>query len=214
MRAGDLDPPFFHFSDDLVVFDTLEEMTQYIEPWDVHDSDRAFDSRGRRVGLRSEGVERTRWSVSGGETKFDANSSGDRAPDELAARLRDYARVVGPDRLSLPSDRLEQLDLATLVEAVAAFHLTSDETWRRLVAVASALTELSNDTVSVWAFRKRRLLRVTEGLDAGDRWVYGLAEPVRWRRTFSSRWHGIQSVQEAASKLEDFLRERPDQKSP
>ena len=212
MRIGDFDPPFFHFSDDLIVFDMLEDMIHFIEPCDVDDGDRVFDSQGRRVVLRAEGVERTRWTVGGGTTMFDAAASGASAPDDLAERLRDHARAVGLDRLGLASDRLDQLDLAALVEAVAGFHLTSDETWTELVAVASRLTKLSTDTVSVWPFRKRRLLRVTEGLDAGDHWVYGLAEPVRWRRPFSARWHEIQSVEAAAAKLEAFLRQRPDLK--
>lgn len=87
----------------------------------------------------------------------------------------------------------------------------TDQQWEELNATAERLTALSTDTVSVWAFRRRRPLRVTEGLDAGDNWVYGLAEPVRWRRPFASEWHQIQSIEEAATKLETFLRERPDQ---
>jgi hypothetical protein len=87
----------------------------------------------------------------------------------------------------------------------------TDRVWERLNTEAERLTALSTDTVSVWAFRRRRWLRVTEGLDAGDNWVYGLAEPVRWRRPFSSTWQHLQSVEEAASELEAFLRERPDQ---
>ncbi len=54
------------------------------------------------------------------------------------------------------------------------------------------------------------LFRVTEGLDAGDKWVYGLAEPVRWRWRFSNNWHEVQGVQDAASKVGAFMRNRPD----
>ena len=86
-----------------------------------------------------------------------------------------------------------------------------DEAWERLGAEAERLTAMSTDTVRVWPYRRRRPLRITEGLDAGDSWVYGLAEPVRWRRPLSSKWHEAQSIEEAASKLEVFLRERPDQ---
>lgn len=86
----------------------------------------------------------------------------------------------------------------------------TDEVWERLTTEAERLTALSTDTVSVWAYRRRRPLRVIEGLDAGDNWVYGLTEPVRRRRPFSSNWHEIQSIEAAASTLETFLRERPD----
>ncbi len=89
-----------------------------------------------------------------------------------------------------------------------------DDVWARLHLEAERLTALSNDTVTVWAYRRRRPSRVTEGLDAGDNWVYGLAEPVRWRRPFASRWHDIQSIDAAVSKLERFLMERPDQPAP
>jgi hypothetical protein len=51
---------------------------------------------------------------------------------------------------------------------------------------------------------------VTEGLDAGDNWVYGLEQPVRWRRPFSLAWHEIQTIEEAAAEIERFLRDRPD----
>ncbi len=49
-----------------------------------------------------------------------------------------------------------------------------DLTWDALVTVAERLSRLSEDTVKMWAYR-RGLFRVTEGLDAGDKWVYGLA---------------------------------------
>lgn len=84
-----------------------------------------------------------------------------------------------------------------------------DETWRRLTAEAERLTAMSSDTVSVWAFRRRRL-RVFEGLEAGDDWVHGLEEPVRWRWFLSSTWQEVQSVEAATLNLESFMRERPD----
>ena len=85
-----------------------------------------------------------------------------------------------------------------------------DDTWNALVETAARLSQLSDDTVQVWASRRRRPLRVTEGLDAGDKWVYGLEQPVRWRRPFSTSWHAIQTVEAAAEPIEVFLRERPD----
>lgn len=85
-----------------------------------------------------------------------------------------------------------------------------DETWDELVSIAARLSQLSDDTVQVWAYRRRRLLRVTEGLDAGDKWVYGLEQPVRWRRPLSTSWHATQTVEAAAEAIESFLRERPD----
>ena len=84
-----------------------------------------------------------------------------------------------------------------------------DDVWEMLQAEAERLTALSTDTVTVWAFRKGRL-RVVEGLDAGDNWVYGLEEAVRWRSRRSSTWNYFQSVESASRKLESFLRERPD----
>lgn len=85
-----------------------------------------------------------------------------------------------------------------------------DDVWAQLQAAADALTQLSTDTVRVWPYRRRRLLCITEGLDAGDKWVYGLTQPVRWRRPLSDRWHELQPVEAAVSRLQDFLLERPD----
>jgi hypothetical protein len=85
-----------------------------------------------------------------------------------------------------------------------------DLTWRQLQAAADRLTKLSTDTVSVWAYRRRRV-RVIEGLGAGDKWVAVQPERVRWRWPASARWHEIQSVDAAAAHLEIFLKERPDQ---
>lgn len=120
MQPDELVPPLFHFSDDLVVFDSLTAMTRYIEPWDVHESDRAFDARGRRIVLRGVGVKRTRWSVGGGETIFDGDSSGEHTPEELADLLRDYVRGSrGADRFGLNRADLDATPLDALVIAVA-----------------------------------------------------------------------------------------------
>ena len=84
-----------------------------------------------------------------------------------------------------------------------------DPTWEALTAEAERLTALSTDTVQVWAMR-RGVVHVREGLDAGDNWVHGLEEPVRWRWRWSRRWHDLQPVGSAASTIETFMRERPD----
>ena len=77
------------------------------------------------------------------------------------------------------------------------------------MTAAERLSRLSDDTVEVWAYR-RGLFRVTEGLDFGDKWVEGRPEPVRWRWRTSNRWHEVQPIQEAASKVGAFMRSRPD----
>jgi hypothetical protein len=77
------------------------------------------------------------------------------------------------------------------------------------VTTAERLSRLSTDTVDVSAYR-RGLVRVTEGLNAGDLWTYVTPEPVRWRWRFSRRWHAVQPIQDAASKIGSFMRSRPD----
>ncbi len=52
-------------------------------------------------------------------------------------------------------------------------------------------------------------LTVTEGLYFGNLWTDGF-EPVRVRRFFTRRWREIQPVAEAASKVGEFIRQRPD----
>lgn len=111
-------PPLFHFSDDLAVFDSLYAMTRYIEPWDVEESARAFDCQGRRIVLRGVGVRRTRWSVGGGDTLFDAERSGERRPEELAELLREYVHAAGPERFGLRRADVDSTPLDALVTAV------------------------------------------------------------------------------------------------
>jgi hypothetical protein len=89
-----------------------------------------------------------------------------------------------------------------------------DSIWHELESAAARLNALSDDTVEVWAFRRRSRKKVTEGLDAGDKWVYGLAQTVRWRPPSSALWHEVQSVAQAAAPIEKFLRERPDRRPP
>jgi len=66
------------------------------------------------------------------------------------------------------------------------------------------------DTLRVFAQRYRRMTFVVEGLLVWDMWT-DVFEPVRKRRVFTNKWTEIQPINEAASKLEAFLRERPDQ---
>jgi hypothetical protein len=49
----------------------------------------------------------------------------------------------------------------------------------------------------------------TEGIQVVDNWTQ-IFEPVRTRALFGGRWREVQSLQEAASKVGWFLRERPD----
>jgi hypothetical protein len=84
-----------------------------------------------------------------------------------------------------------------------------DLVWDALVTTAERLNRSAIDTVEVSAFR-RGLFRVTEGLNVGDLWVYVPPEPVRWRWRFSRHWHEAQPIQDAASKMGAFMRERPD----
>ena len=65
-------------------------------------------------------------------------------------------------------------------------------------------------TLRVTAYQQRNLTKVVQGLAVWDKWTDG-TEPVRERRYFSNKWTELQPVQEAASKIGAFLRERPDQ---
>jgi hypothetical protein len=60
----------------------------------------------------------------------------------------------------------------------------------------------------VYARRKHSLHFVTEGLWAGDERT-GLFEPVRRRSHFLGIWNELQPVQDASSKIDQFLHERP-----
>ncbi len=84
-----------------------------------------------------------------------------------------------------------------------------DPVWADLTATAARLSALSTDTVEVWAYR-RGVLRVTEGLEAGDRWVSGLRYPVRRRWRFGTRWSDAGSIDAAAGEIAELLRRRPD----
>lgn len=66
------------------------------------------------------------------------------------------------------------------------------------------------DTLRVAAYQRRNLTKVVQGLPVWDKWT-DYDEPVRERRYFSKKWNELQPVQEAASRIGTFLRERPDQ---
>jgi hypothetical protein len=80
-----------------------------------------------------------------------------------------------------------------------------------MYTVAERLTSRlpEEETLRVAAYQRRNLATVVQGLQVWDKWT-DYIEPVRKRRYFSKRWSDIQPVQEAASKVAAFLRERPD----
>lgn len=127
LHEGEFTAPIFHFSDDLISFSSIEAMTRFIELWDVADTDRAFDAEGRRVTLRGIGVRRTRFTVGGGETVFDAEHSGQQATAEFAELLREHVRRSGPARFGLNADEVNALPLERLVETAHPLTRVSDQ---------------------------------------------------------------------------------------
>ncbi len=92
------------------------------------------------------------------------------------------------------------------------YQVTRDLIWAALYDVADRLNRrTSGSTLEVRAARRRSLLRwtVVEGLEVIDNWT-DVFEPVRSRRLLGTAWTEIQPVQQAASKVGAFLRERPD----
>jgi hypothetical protein len=87
-----------------------------------------------------------------------------------------------------------------------------DQAWAAMYTAAERLTSryCQADTLKVAAYQRRNLTNVVQGLQVWDDWT-DYDEPVRERRYFSKKWHELQPVQEAASKIGSFLRERPDQ---
>ena len=87
-----------------------------------------------------------------------------------------------------------------------------DQAWSAMYTAAERLTAryCEGDTLSVAAYQQRNLTKVIQGLRVSDKWTDG-KEAVRERRYFSNKWIELQPVQEAASKIGAFLRERPDQ---
>lgn len=90
--------------------------------------------------------------------------------------------------------------------------MSRDLVWAALFDVADRLNRrVSGSTLEVRAARRRSFLRwtVVEGLEVTDNWT-DVFEPVRTRRLLQSEWTEVQPVQQAASKVGAFLRERPD----
>lgn len=84
--------------------------------------------------------------------------------------------------------------------------------WAAIYEVADRLNRRASDsTLIVQAARRRSFLQwtVTEGIEVVDNWT-DVFEPVRRRRLMSSKWQEIQPVQQAASNVGSFLRDRPD----
>ncbi len=87
-----------------------------------------------------------------------------------------------------------------------------DPIWDALERAADRLTHKAGKVGFAVVSRRRKSLfgwRVVEGLWLGDDWT-DVFEPVRWRRLLGDEWLDLQSVREAASNIEGFLRERPD----
>ena len=121
IETNDYAPPIFLFDEDVAAFDSIDSMVRYIEPWDVTDEMRAYDSTGRRLQVRASGVQRTRWTVGGGRTWIDFEASGDLAADELAELLRAYVARVGAERMGVQPAATLPLD-----ELVAVVHRFTD----------------------------------------------------------------------------------------
>jgi hypothetical protein len=86
-----------------------------------------------------------------------------------------------------------------------------DQQWAAIYTAAERLDVryCEHDTLTVRAFRHRHLTGVVEGLQVSDKWTDYL-EPVRKQRVLSQTWRELQPVQDAASKIGEFFRERPD----
>lgn len=94
--SADYLPPFFAFGDEVESFDSVGALLRYVEPWDVTADLAVFDSTGRRMKVRAEGVVRTRRTVGGGWNLIDRQAPT--APDgaALTARLQDYVDRLAP----------------------------------------------------------------------------------------------------------------------
>jgi hypothetical protein len=125
--AVDLVGPFFLFDrGEVDVLGSIEEVLGFVEPWDVTDSLEVFDSRGVRIGLRAEGVQRTKFTVGGGRTELDPSSPWPSDPDVLAGRLRAFAQAVGPERLQCDVETSTLDDLVRVVSKFFGLSLGTD----------------------------------------------------------------------------------------
>ena len=90
--------------------------------------------------------------------------------------------------------------------------VTRDQAWAAIHEVANRLNAgVGDSTLEVRASRRRSFLgwSVTQGIEVTDNWT-DVFEPVRRRRLMSSKWQEIQPVEQAASNIGSFLRDRPD----
>ncbi len=108
-------PTVFVVDDGVCSFGSVEAMLRYFEPWDVTEQTRVFDSNGRRIVVRAEGVQRTRFTVGGGVVKVDVESSGADESFQLLAALRSYVLSVGPERSGVSAAEADAADLGRLV---------------------------------------------------------------------------------------------------
>jgi hypothetical protein len=89
--------------------------------------------------------------------------------------------------------------------------MARDLTWVAIFTVAERMTERYDTALTIRAARRRSLLgwNVTDGLEVVDNWTR-VFEPVRTRSLLGRTWNEVQPVQEAASKVGTFIRDRPD----
>jgi hypothetical protein len=116
VREDEVVPPVFVCSSDGDVssFDSVDRMVGYIEPVDVAEVVGAFDSNGRRLALRAEGMERRKF----GTTFVDYSESGDSAGEELCSHLRDYLGRLA-DRTRMQQSEVATAPLHVLVAAAS-----------------------------------------------------------------------------------------------
>ena len=89
-------------------------MVGYVEPVDVAEVVGAFDSTGRRLALKAEGMERGKF----GTTFVDYSASDDSAVDELCSHLRDYLGRLA-HRTRLQESELATAPLHVLIAAAS-----------------------------------------------------------------------------------------------
>ncbi len=91
--------------------------------------------------------------------------------------------------------------------------MRSDAAWARMSATAELLSDqyCKGDSLKVAANRRSTgLLTVAEGLAAQDNWT-DVFELMRKRRVYRTHWTEVQTLEQAAERMQVFLRERPDQ---
>jgi hypothetical protein len=112
--GSDIQPPVFVIEGgDVSVYESLEDATNGLEGVDVADGIYTlFDSVGKRIRLRADGVRRGRFVVDIGTVSVDAIEESSEGPAELHRALREYARRLG-------RTDLDSADLHRLVDAMS-----------------------------------------------------------------------------------------------